>query len=141
MAIPESFRHIRLHLARSKDHPAGSIQYGYDIVAPLRADGRLDVDGWKRHRDRCRVHRFWGTDRHEVGALMHRSGGAGGARWLFDYDPDTDADDEAGYRFGDHPLRVGEYLSIVDRTGKEHTFRVASVEPLPHMADEVSAGR
>lgn len=130
MTMPNGFRHIRLHLARSKEHPSGSIHYGYDIVAPLRPDGRLDVDAWKEHRDLCRVHRFWGDDQHEVGTLTHRAGGAGGSRWLFDYDAESDADDEAGYRFGDHPLRPGEYLSIVDHTGKEHTFRVASVEPV-----------
>lgn len=130
MTFPSGFRHIRLHLARSREHPAGSALYGYDIVAPLRADGRLDVDAWHENRDHCRVHRFWGDDTHEVGALTHRAGGAGGARWLFDYDPETDSDDEAGYRFGDHALQVGEYLSIVDHTGKEHTFRVVSVEPV-----------
>jgi hypothetical protein len=37
-------------------------------------------------------------------------------------------DDEAAYRFGHHPFRNGEYVSIRDEDGEMHTFRVASVE-------------
>ena len=34
---------IRLNLARSKDFPGGSTRHGYEIVAPLDQDGRIDV--------------------------------------------------------------------------------------------------
>ena len=38
-------------------------------------------------------------------------------------------DDEAGYRFGNHVFRNGEYVSIRDEDGDMHTFQVVSVEP------------
>src|SRR5258708_35751609 len=35
----------------------------------------------------------------EIGRLLHKPGGAEHARWVFDYDPGSTDDDEAGYRF------------------------------------------
>jgi hypothetical protein len=65
----------------------------------------------------------------EVGHLLHRPGGAEHARWIFDYDGAAQYDDEAGYRFGHHIFRNGEYVSIRDDEGDMHTFQVVSVEP------------
>jgi hypothetical protein len=51
------------------------------------------------------------------------------ARWVFDYDETAEDDDEAGYRFGNHAFRNGEYVSIRGEDGHMHTFQVVSVEP------------
>jgi hypothetical protein len=59
--------------------------------------------------------------------LVHKSGGAEHARWIFDYDPEELEDDEAGYRFGTHDFAPGEYVSIRGADGVMHTFAVASV--------------
>jgi hypothetical protein len=75
------------------------------------------------------VRRFWEGEDDEVGRLVHKSGGAEHARWIFDYDETAEDDDEAGYRFGDHAFRNGEYVSIRDENGEMHTFQVVSVEP------------
>jgi hypothetical protein len=64
-----------------------------------------------------------------VGRLAHKPGGAEHARWVFDYDSDSDTDDEAGYRFGAHAFAPGEYVSIRDQDGETHTFQVVSVVP------------
>ena len=37
-------RHIRLELAREPGQPHGDLGVGYDIVAFLNADGRLDLN-------------------------------------------------------------------------------------------------
>jgi len=58
----------------------------------------------------------------------NKPGGAEHARWVFDYD-ETAEEDEAGYRFGNHTFRNGEYVSIRGEDGEMHTFRVVSVEP------------
>src|SRR6266699_3007669 len=84
--LPHALKRIRLNLARSKEFPQGSARHGYEFVAPLRPDGRL----------------------------VHKSGGAEHARWIFDYDETAEDDDEAGYRFGDHAFHNGEYVSIRD---------------------------
>lgn len=52
-------KRVKLQLARSKEFPSGSTRHGYDIVAPLDAQGRIDLELWRQHRDACRVRRFW----------------------------------------------------------------------------------
>lgn len=52
-------RRILLHLARSKEFPAGSPRHGYDFILPLDADGPIDPTLWKKYREYCRVRRFW----------------------------------------------------------------------------------
>jgi len=65
----------------------------------------------------------------KFGRLTHKPGGVEHARWVFDYDPDTTDDDEAGYRFGVHAFAPGEYVSIRGHEGESHTLKVVSVEP------------
>jgi hypothetical protein len=127
MTLPHSLKRIRLNLARSKEFPTGSARHGYEFVAPINADGHIDTELWHKHRDNCRVRRFWGTDE-QVGRLVHKPGGAEHARWVFDYDESRADDDEAGYRFGAHAFVPGEYVSITEDDGDVHTFRVMSVE-------------
>src|SRR6266849_9828722 len=109
--LPPPFKRIRLNLARSKEFPSGSARHGYELVAPLDAAGHIDPALWQKHRENCRVRRFWNDDE-EHGRLVHKPGGAEHARWVFDYDPAAEDDDEAGYRFGNHVFRHGEYVSI-----------------------------
>lgn len=124
-----TLKKIRLELARDRDHPEGSSRHGYEFVGPLDDEGRLDAAAWKKHRERCRVRRFWQDEADEMGHLVRKPGG----NWAFHYDIHGDADDdESGYRFGNHKFAAGEYVSI-----REHdedtmrTFRVVRVEPLP----------
>lgn len=116
---------IRLELARDPDFPAGSRDHGYEFTAPLASDGHIDKDEWKRHKDSCRVRRFWGRDDDEIGHLVIKRGG----HWAFHYDIHGDEDDdETGYRFGAHAFQPGEYVSIREHDDDElRTFRVISV--------------
>jgi hypothetical protein len=128
--LPHALKRIRLNLARSKEFPAGSERHGYEFVAPLDDSGHIDVDLWHKHREHCRVRRFWQGQADEIGRLVHLPGGPEHARWVFDYDKSAEEDDEAGYRFGAHPFVPGEYVSIRDEDGEMHTFRVVSVLPM-----------
>jgi hypothetical protein len=128
MTLPHTLKRIRLHLARSKEFPEGSSRHGYEFVAPLDANGHIDPALWRQHREHCRVHRFWEGESDQVGRLTHKPGGAEHARWVFDYDESRADDDEAGYRFGGHAFKLGEYVSITEDDGDVHTFRVVSVE-------------
>ena len=123
---PTGLSKIRLNLARTKDHPNGSSRHGYEFVAPLDAGGHIDAEAWKKHRDRCRVRRFWGDEIEDVGHIVHRPGGA----WAFRYDIAGAEDDQAGYRFGTHAFLVGEYVSIRDEDGELNTFQVVTVQPV-----------
>jgi hypothetical protein len=127
--LPHVLKRIRLNLARSKEFPSGSSRRGYEFVAPLKADGHIDPELWHKYREHCRVRRFWQGEDDEIGRLIHKPGGQEHARWVFDYDETAEDDDEAGYRFGTHAFRPGEYVSIRDEDGEMHTFQVVSVEP------------
>ena len=125
--LPHVLKRIRLNLARTKEFPSGSARHGYEFVAPLDVSWHIDPALWQKHRDHCRVRRFWGDDE-QVGRLIHKPGGPEHAQWLFDYEGTAGGEDEAGYRFGSHSFRPGEYVSIRDEDGKLQTFQVVSVE-------------
>jgi hypothetical protein len=128
MMLPHTLKRIRLHLARSKGFPEGSSGHGYEFVAPLDRNGHIDAELWRKHREHCRVRRFWDGTPEQIGRLLHKPGGSEHARWVFDYDETRADDDEAGYRFGLHAFVPGEYVSISEDDGDLHTFRVISVE-------------
>ena len=119
---------IRLNLARDHDYPNGSTEHGYQFVAPLGADDRLDREVWKTVRERCYVHRFWAGEDDEDGHLIRTRGG----NWAFHYDLTEEVDDdEVGYRFADHTFALGDYVSIREHDGDLKTFRVVGVNDLP----------
>jgi hypothetical protein len=118
---------IRLEMARSHEFPQGSARHGYEFVAPLDERGHIDAESWHLNRDKCRVKRFWEGSADEIGHLVRKPGGS----WAFHYDIHGDVnDDEAGYRFGDHALISGEYVSIREHDEDMNTFRIVSVIPL-----------
>jgi hypothetical protein len=118
-------RKIRLELAREPGHPSGDNRIGYIIVAPLDANDKIDVEGWKQSRASCRVTRFRVNEEDSHGHLIRRPGGS----WALHYDIDGNQDDEAGYHFGDERFMLGEYISIRE-DDDTHTYCVASVEPV-----------
>ena len=121
---------VHLELARSPEHPQGSRQHGYDLVAPLDDDGHLQVEAWRRERERCRVRRFWAGEPDENGLLVHKRGGVGGATWAFDYDPNSSDDDEPAFKLDRHRIVPGEYISVTEHDGVRRTFRVVRVRPM-----------
>jgi hypothetical protein len=104
-----SLSKIRLELARCKEYPEGAHDIGYEFAAPLTDDGRIDAESWLKNRDHCRVRRFRPDEEDDIGHLVRKRGGS----WAFHYDIHSDEEeDEAGYRFGDHIFRPGEYVSV-----------------------------
>jgi hypothetical protein len=123
-----SLSHVRLELARDHDFPDGSRERGYEFIAPLGADGRIEATEWKSNRDRCRVRRFWNGDPDEIGHLIRKPGG----NWAFHYDLLGDPEDEeTGYRFGNHKFLAGDYVSIKEHDDVVRTFKVVAVQPVP----------
>ena len=120
--------HIILRLARTKDFPEGSLRRGYDIRAALDAQGHLSSDAWHDHRTAFSVQRFWDDEPVRHGILVHRAGGAGGATWVVQY-AGLDAEDEDGFRLGEHVMQLDEFVSIRDDEGVLQTFRISDVKP------------
>ena len=112
--------HIRLTLAREPGRPDGDCGSGYDLVAVVDQDGRLDAAGCKAAGDRCRVRRFEGGETVATGRLRH----AGRHRWILDFDP-GDRHDQTGFRFEDIAFLPGAYVSLTGHGGAQHTFAVA----------------
>lgn len=121
-----SLKRVRLELAREPGHPEGSADFGYEIVAPLKADGHLDVEEWRKDKSVCTVHRFWENEDDRHGLLTHT-----GKNWRFHYPSDGESADEDDpvYRLANHLFAVGEYISVDEDDGQRHTYRVVNVRP------------
>jgi hypothetical protein len=117
-----ALRSIRLELARMPASPDGDSECGYEFIAPLDEDGRLDAAAWKGQRARCTVRRFWRGAAEEQGEVLHTRGG----RWVFSYAPGPD-DDEPIFKFDRHVFVPGEYVAITEHDGVTRPFRVVAV--------------
>jgi hypothetical protein len=116
------FHHVRLELAREPGSPAGDPTDGYDIVAPLDGDGRLDGDALRAEPERGHVRRFLREATVSKGQLRQGPGG----RWILDME-DGDDEDATGFRFGEERFVLGEYVSLSLPSGDQHTYVVARV--------------
>jgi hypothetical protein len=118
---------IRLELARTTKFPGGDPHTGYEFTAPLDSRGFIDAEAWHAQRSKCRVRRFRVDEEDDIGHLVRRPGGS----WAFHYDVRTDdsEEDEAGFRFGDHPFKPGEYVSVKE-DDEMLTYRVKTVVPI-----------
>lgn len=123
--LPGNFRRIRLELAREPGHPGGDQHTAYVIVAPLDAEGHIDVEAAREHRDACTVVRMRPGEAPEHGLLRRRPGGS----WALHYDLAAGEDDDPGYRFDEHRFVTGEYVTIIEDAG-QHTYRIAAVQGL-----------
>lgn len=121
---------ISLHLGRTPTHPEGDSRDGYEITAPLDAEGRLVAAEWQAARDKCRVRRFNPGEPDRYGWLLHRAGGEGGANWGIDYNDASSDDDEVGYKLDRHRFTPGEYVSIREQDGDFLPYRVVTIRPV-----------
>lgn len=119
------FHHIRLELAREPGHPHGDAGDGWDIVAALDADGRLDLEACRADPKRCFVRRFIRNATVATGHLRHSFGD----RWILDLEG-HDTLDASGFRLAEERFVIGEYVSIVSADGGAHTYGVERLEPL-----------
>ena len=121
--LPDTFRVVRLELAREAGHPDGDPRHGYDVMVPLDDEAKIAGSIFREFPDACRVHRFRRGEEDMVGRLRHGPGGT----WFIDYGTDSRAGEERGFHFRDERFRVGEYVSIREDDGRMHTFKVSQV--------------
>lgn len=117
---------IIMRLARNPgtEFADGDDHRGYTLVAPLTEDGMLDLDAFQKERAQCTVRRFAPDEDAVIGRLTRR-----GQTWFFDYDDESDADDEPVHRLGEHRFSVGEYVSVADEDGRLLAYKVTDVAP------------
>lgn len=119
--LSSKFRHVRLVLARDKEHPDGDAHEGYDLLVPLDKNGHLDAAEWKAKQNLCRVRRFRSKGEDLIGALRRKPGG----QWYFDY-AQGESDDEIVFNLSDERFVQGEYLSVRN-DGTMHPYRITLV--------------
>ena len=117
---------IVMRLARNPgtEFADGDDHRGYSLVAPLGADGKLDVGAFQAHRAECSVRRFAPDEEAVTGVLKRR-----GQTWYFDYDATESTDDEPVHRLGEHRFAVGDYVSVADEDGRLLAYKVTEVSP------------
>lgn len=115
---------IVMRLARNPgtEFADGDDHRGYTLVAPLLADGKLDLDAFQKEKAKCTVRRFASDEDAVTGRLARK-----GQTWFFDYDDADDADDEPVHRLGEHRFEVGEYVSVADEDGRLLAYKVTEV--------------
>lgn len=115
-----TWKTIRLELARTADYPEGSSAHAYVFRVPLDDAGYIEPDLLKNAEKRPEVRRFWHGEPEQKGVVIASAKG-----WAFSYQVGED-DDETIFRLKDHPLKVGEYLTITETDGSELPFKVVS---------------
>ena len=117
-----SWKSIRLELARTSDFPQGSASRAYLLRLPLGDNGLIDEPVLRATPARATVRRFWPNEPDMAGYVLPASGG-----WVFSYEPGEE-DDEAVFHLENHPIRLGEYVTLTEPDGRQLPFRVASIE-------------
>ena len=115
---------IRLELARTRDFPEGSASRCYLMRLPLTHEGLIDEAGLERNPAQATVRRFWPNAPDLSGYVIRTPKG-----WAFSYRVGED-DDEPVFHLESHPLRVGEYVTLMEPDGQQLPFRVVSLRPL-----------
>ncbi len=118
-----ALKRIRMELARTHEAPEGTPYCGYEFTAPLDGAGKLDLQQWKRDKDKCTVRRFWKSTTDEHGRLAHHQGG----HWAFAW-PGGDRE-EPIFRLDKHAFVTGEYVSVTEHDGIERPFRIVDIQP------------
>ena len=115
-----TFYRIILRLARNPghEHAEADDHRGYTLTAPLTEDGHLDAQTYSTNPERCSVRHFAPDIEPQMGRLARHGRG-----WAFDYG-DIGADDEKLFRLGEHRFDVGDYVSVVEKSGEQLTYKV-----------------
>lgn len=115
---------IRLELARTEEFPEGSPRHVYIVHLPLTPDGLIDEPRRAAHPELAVVHRYWEGERTLSGYVIKTPAG-----WALSYERGED-DDEQFFHLETHPLRPGDYVTVIDPDGERLPLRVAGTEEL-----------
>jgi hypothetical protein len=106
-----TWKTIRLELARTPEFPEGSATHSYILRLPLDDDDLIDRAALKHPSESPAV---------RIGVMISQPGG-----WAFSYEV-GDADDEGVFHLENHPIRLGQYLTITEADGERLPFKVVS---------------
>ena len=113
---------VRLELARTEKFPNGSPSRTYLIRLPLNDDGLIDESARAAEPNRATIRRFWPRQADWSGYILKVKDG-----WAFSCSF-GETDGNHVIHLENHPIRSGEYLTLVEANGTRLPFRVASIE-------------
>lgn len=119
-----NWKSIRLELARTREFPEGSASRAYLLRLPLDERGLIDEAALRSSPALATVHRFWPNEPDMSGYVIRTPNG-----WAMSYEPGED-DDETVFHLETHPIREGEYITLMEPDGRRLPFRVASLRKL-----------
>lgn len=122
------FHRISLRLVPSPRHKAGCEDDGFEIVAPLDGDGRLDAAGLAGKESLCRVERFAPGEPRRYGGLVHR-GASGRRRAAWEFDHEIGGELDAG-GLADARFAMDAVVALRNRQGETRRYRVVRLEPV-----------
>ena len=114
----ETWKKIRLELARTKQFPSGSVSRGYLMHLPLDCRGNIDSTTLARKPHQATVHRYWSTEPDESGIVVPLEDG-----WALRCNGSADR----MLLLDGQPFRLGDQVSVLDATGEILPFTVASI--------------
>ncbi|MEH6758047.1 MAG: hypothetical protein V7676_11080 [Parasphingorhabdus sp.] len=120
-----TWKTIRLELARTAEHPNGSPAHAYVFRVPLDDAGLIEPQALHDAEKRPVVRRFWPGEQDQSGVVITTDTEEGGKGWAFSYRVGDD-DDEVIFGLQNHPIKIGEYLTITETDGSKLPFRVIS---------------
>jgi hypothetical protein len=115
-----AWKMIRLELARTPHYPQGSPAHAYVMRLPVDDNGVLEKHILRDPDQRPVVRRFWPGEADREGVVIPKGRG-----WVFSYSP-GESDDETLFHLENHPIAVGQYLTITEADGEKLPFRVTS---------------
>lgn len=113
---------IRLELARTPEYPEGSSAHAYVLRLPIDDNGMLEKHILLDPEQEPVVRRFWPGEADREGVVIPKGRG-----WVFSYAP-GETDDEALFHLENHPIAVGQYLTITEANGEKLPFKVTSCQ-------------
>jgi hypothetical protein len=117
-----SWKTVRLELARTPDFPNGSPIRAYLLRLPLDPEGLIETAEFGATPALASVRRYWPNEADMIGNLVRKPAG-----WAFSHAP-GDEDDAAIFHLDNHPIRLGDYVTITETDGRKLPFRVARCE-------------
>jgi hypothetical protein len=115
-----TWKTIRLELARTPRYPEGSAAHAYLLRLPVNDNGMVETTALREAAEHPTVLRFWPNQADQTGVVIKQ-----GRKWSFSYRPGPE-DDEAIFHLEDHPIKLGEYLTITETNGEKLPFKVVS---------------
>jgi hypothetical protein len=115
-----TWKTIRFELARTPRYPEGSAAHAYVLRLPVDQDGMVETRPLKAATEHPTVSRFWPHEPDRTGVVIKTDG-----KWSFSY-RSGEADDETIFHLEDHPINIGEYLTITETNGEKLPFKVVN---------------